>query len=44
LYSTVVGIFKAENIVNLKSGLGLAQSRWKLHHSIDRARVSVRIR
>jgi len=38
---TVFELFDVQNIVTLKSGLGVIESHWKWHHSIDRIRVPI---
>ena len=36
-------LFDVQNIVALKSRLGIIEGHWKWHHSIDRIRVPIRL-
>ena len=38
---TVVKIADVDNVVTLKSGLGVTQDHWKWHHLTDRMRLPI---
>ena len=41
LSCTIFELFDAQNIVTLKSRLGVIEGHWKWHHSIDRIGVPI---
>jgi len=44
LSCTIFELFDVQNIMTLKSRLGIIEGYWKLHHLIDRIRVPIRLR
>jgi len=43
LSCTIFELFDVQNIVTLKSRLGVIEGHWRWHHSIDCIRVPIRL-